>query len=185
VTELRLAKKQQVKKNQGGGAGPLLLKRRYAREKIEVKSKHKEAIEMNPNEPRLLRLAEMDRDLDALKRDSADRRRERAEERNARVASEVDERANRIMQAEGMDYGTAIRRAVAESDHFAPPDEPAQSSEAMADAVARRMKATPEYYPDPDETDEGDEPVGSTHQMSDADYQRQLKEAAKARGYDI
>lgn len=40
MTELRLAKKQTAKKNQGGGAGPLPLRRKYVREKIEMKSKH-------------------------------------------------------------------------------------------------------------------------------------------------
>lgn len=52
--------------------------------------------------------------------------------------------------------------------------------------IERRMEATPEHYGGTDDAGEDEaEPVGSVHAMSDADYESQLKEAAKARGYDV
>jgi hypothetical protein len=71
---------------------------------------------------------------------------------------------------------------VAESDHFTTPEEPAQSGESLADAVERRMEATPEHYGD---EAENEEPVGSVHAMPDAEYQSEVQRIAKERGYDL
>ena len=156
---------------------------------------------MDQKDPRMLRLAELRREEEAQNRpvtpaemrdleariDGAERermadRRERQAERDARIASEVDAKATSLMNSERIDYSAAVRRVVADGEHFAAPEEPAQSSESLADAVERRMRQDPEHYPDESGGD-GDQ-GGSVHRMEQGDYETQMKKIMKERGYD-
>jgi len=167
-----------------------------------TKSESKRRKNMNPNDPRTLRLAELRREEEAEDRpvtptemrdleariDGAERerqadRRERQAERDARIASEVDAKATSLMNSERIDYSAAVRRVVADGEHFAAPEEPAQSSESLAEAVERRMRQDPEHYPNESGDDEGDQ-VGSVHRMDQGDYETQMKQIMKERGYD-
>lgn len=210
MTEMALTKKRRIKKNQGGGTGPLPFKRKFERERIEGKGKYPKEVIVNPNDPRLVRLAEMDREIAAqdkggrvtpemmrgLERQLEDLERERLAdrqqfltERDQHIAGELDRKAQQLMRSNPeMDYGSAVRIAVGESDHFTSGDAaPAPrigrvyGNEAeLREAVERRMASDPEHYPDED-----DEPVGSVHDMDPGAYAQQVREAAKARGYDI
>ena len=164
-----------------------------------TKSESKRRKNMNPNDPRTLRLAELRREeeaedrpvtpeemrslevrLEGMEREGEADRRQLLTERDQRIAGEIDAKATSLMNSEGIDYSAAVRRVVADDENFAAPEEPAQRDESLADAVERRMAADPEHYPD----DEGDT-VGSVHDMSDADYQAQVREAMQRRGYDV
>ena len=173
------------------------------RDKITTKvanSNRKKEKKMNPNDPRVLRLAEMDREIEAQNRpvtpaemrdlesriDGAERerqadRRQLITDRDNRIAGEIDAKATSLMNSERIDYSAAVRRVVADGEHFAAPEEPAQSSESLADAVERRMAADPEHYATDDEGDT----VGSIHGMNEGNYQAQMREAMERRGYDV
>lgn len=119
-----------------------------------------------------------------------DLRREREAERDLRLAGELDAKATTLMNADpNLDYGSAMRAAVANDGRFARNDEPDPrigqvygTDDEMREAVERRMKADPaNYATDEDEAEE----AGSVHAMGDADYQRQMKEAMERRGYDL
>ena len=157
---------------------------------------------MNPKDPRMLRLAELRQEEEAQNRpvtpaemrdleariDGAEREREADRrmlmtERDQRIASEVDAKATRLMGADpSLDYSAATRIVIAEDENFTAPEEPAQRDESLAEAVERRMKADPANYPD--ELGKGDQ-VGSVHGMAADDYQAQLREAMERRGYDV
>jgi len=167
-----------------------------------TKSESKRRKNMNPNDPRTLRLAELRREEEAEDRpvtpdemrsleariDGAEREREADRrmlmtERDQRIASEVDAKATRLMGADpSLDYSAATRMVIAEDENFTAPEEPAQRDESLAEAVERRMKADPANYPD--ELGKGDQ-VGSVHGMAADDYQAQLREAMERRGYDV
>ena len=157
---------------------------------------------MNPKDPRMLRLAELRREEEAQNRpvtpemmrdlesriDGAERerqadRRQVLTDRDARIAGEIDAKATSLMNSEKIDYSAAVRRVVADDERFAVPEEPALVGESLADAVERRMKADPANYPNESGDDEGDQVV-SVHRMDQGDYETQMKQIMKERGYD-
>src|SRR5215212_6442123 len=159
MDEMRLARRKLVRKNQGEGRGDLPLRRRYVREKIDQKSKYKEEVIMNPNDLRVIRLAEMDAEIAAQKR---------GKEREGKVMKpmfddlkqqlsemqyeSLPEKAERIARTEGIEFGDAVRKVIANTPSF-------QS----------------------EQPEEG----RSVHYMSEAEYERQLRQAMKERGYDV
>jgi len=168
-----------------------------------TKSESKRRQNMDPKDPRMLRLAELRREEEAQNRpvtpaemrsleariDGAERerqadRRQLMTDRDNRIAGEVDAKATSLMGADpSLDYSAATRMVIAEDENFTAPEEPAQRDESLAEAVERRMKADPANYPD-ESGDEGDT-VGSIHGMAADDYQAQLREAMERRGYDV
>jgi len=179
-------------------AGKVATERERITTKV-TKSESKRRQNMDPKDPRMLRLAELRREEEAQNRpvtpemmrdlesriDGAERerqadRRQVLTDRDARIAGEIDAKATSLMNSERIDYSAAVRRVVADGEHFAAPEEPALVGESLADAVERRMKADPEHYPD----DEGDT-VGSIHGMNEGNYQAQMREAMERRGYDV
>jgi hypothetical protein len=102
-------------------------------------------------------------------------------ERDARIAGEIDAKAQQLMGSDPtLDYSTATRLALAGDERFARTGDADDQDTDLAGAVERRMKADPTNYGD----DEG-EPVGSVENMSAAEYQSQVKEAMRNRGYDV
>ena len=209
--ELRLARRSTKRKNSGEGRTALPLKRRAERERIEQRTRggdymgntvetrledlpplaRKYVIE---NEGGMMLTDAGDRNVTAeemrgLEGQLADARRERladrAEaraERDQRIADELDQKATSLMNSDpNLDYGSAMKMAAA-SGEAVERDEPAGTGESAEEIVSRRTRQDPENYVT-DENDAGT--VGSTHDMSNDDYGRQLREAAKARGYDL
>ena len=104
-------------------------------------------------------------------------------ERDARIAAEVDAKATSLMNADPtLDYSAATRLALAEDERFQATNDTDDHGDDLAAAVERRMKADPEHYSD---ADEGDAPVGSVQNLSDAEYESQVKEAMRNRGYEV
>lgn len=140
------------------------------------------AAEDRPATPTEMR--DLESRIDGAEREREADRRERQAERDARIASEVDAKATSLMNSDpSLDYSAAVRRVVADGEHFLAPEEPAQSGESLADAVERRMKADPANYPDSSGDDDSDQ-VGSVHRMDQGDYETQMKQIMKERGYD-
>lgn len=104
-----------------------------------------------------------------------------SQERDARIAAEVDAKATSLMNSDpSLDYAAATRSVLAEDERFARAEDADQDTD-LASAVERRIAADPTNYGD----DEGDEPVGSTHDMTPQEYQSEVQRIAKERGYDL
>jgi hypothetical protein len=146
------------------------------------------------------RLAEMDREiaaknstkesnvtdmterLDALDEKFTDDELRLSQERDQRLASEIDQKATSLMNADPtLDYSAATRLALAEDERFTRAGDDADQDTDLAGAVERRMAADPDHYGD----DEGDGPVGYTHDMNQHEYENEVQRIAKERGYDL
>ena len=136
------------------------------------------AAEDRPATPAEMRSLEVR--LEGMEREREADKRQLLTERDQRIASEIDAKATSLMNSEKIDYSAAVRRVVADGEHFLAPEESAPSGESLAEAVERRMKADPANYPD--ELGKGDQ-VGSVHSMAADDYQAQMREAMEKRGY--
>ncbi len=102
-------------------------------------------------------------------------------ERDARIAAEVDSKAQQLMGSDPtLDYSTATRMALAGDERFARTGDADDQDTDLAGAVERRIQADPTNYGD----DEG-EPVGSTHDMNQREYENEVQRIAKERGYDL
>ncbi len=102
-------------------------------------------------------------------------------ERDARIAAEVDSKAQQLMGSDPtLDYSTATRMALAGDERFARTGDADDQDTDLAGAVERRIQADPTNYGD----DEG-EPVGSTHDMNHHEYENEVQRIAKERGYDL
>lgn len=153
---------------------------RWADEEIE-KSKRKEATKMSSSPE------ELNGRMDALEGRQRRDRLALAQERDTRVASEVDARATELMKGDpGLDHGTATRMALAEDGRFGASAEasPRRLGEAtpypedeMREAVESRMAADPENY--------GGAAVGAGSEDRRSVREAELKEAMKERGYDV
>ncbi len=102
-------------------------------------------------------------------------------ERDARIAAEVDSKAQQLMGSDPtLDYSTATRMALAGDERFARTGDADDQDTDLAGAVERRIQADPTNYGD----DEG-EPVGSTHDMNQREYENEVQRIAKERGHDL
>jgi len=167
--------------------------------KSKVQKSNTNRRQKNMTEWHRQRLAEMDREIeqqDATKESNVTDMQERMDtldrkftedeqrlsaERDARIAGEIDAKAQQLMGSDPtLDYSTATRLALAGDERFARTGDADDQDTDLAGAVERRIQADPTNYGD----DEG-EPVGSTHDMNHHEYENEVQRIAKERGYDL